>query len=329
MSQIKRKFLEDNIINKAKIDDDAVGAAEVKLENNLALRARNAADSADVDLMKLDGSNKLQLLVMPEVSADASSANQLVRKSQLDGVETALDSRLDAIEGDYGVANGLATLDGAGKVPVSQLPNSIMQYQGMWNASTNSPSLADGAGNADENIGSVYRVSVAGTQNLGSGSIAFDVGDYAILNASKVWEKADMTDQVSSVNGEQGAVILTAGDIDLDTAINGQTEVQGALADHELRIDALELASVEFVQEKFILGAGDITNGYVTLANLAISASVNAFVDRLAIHATDDYTLSTVGGVTRMTFAGSLITVGQEKLTAGDIVRVKYAKKPL
>ena len=56
---------------------------------------------------------------------------------------------------------------------------------------------------------------------------------------------------------------------------------------------------------------------------------MNAFVDRLAIFQTDDYTLSTVSGVTRMTFAGSLITPGQEKLSAGDVVRVKYAYEVL
>ena len=110
---------------------------------------------------------------------------------------------------DKGAANGVATLDGSGKVPVSQLPNAIMEYQGTWNASTNTPTLADGAGNSDPSIGNVYRVSVAGTQNLGSGSITFDVGDYVILNASKVWEKADTTDAVASVNGLTGAVVLT------------------------------------------------------------------------------------------------------------------------
>lgn len=109
------------------------------------------------------------------------------------------------ITDQLGSSNGIATLDGAGKVPVAQLPNSIMEYKGTWNASTNSPTLADGTGNT----GDVYRVTVAGTQNLGSGSISFEIGDYAIYNASGVWEKADTTDAVSSVNGTIGAVTLT------------------------------------------------------------------------------------------------------------------------
>lgn len=122
-------------------------------------------------------------------------------------VSTAIQSS------EKGAANGVAELDSNGKVPVSQLPNSIMEYQGVWNASTNSPALADGGGNADEDIGNVYRVSVAGTQNLGSGNISFEVGDYVILNSSKVWEKADTTDAVASVNGQTGVVTLDTDDI--------------------------------------------------------------------------------------------------------------------
>lgn len=133
---------------------------------------------------------------------------------------------------EKGSANGVATLDSGGKVPVSQLPNSIMEYKGTWNANTNTPTLADGAGS----IGDVYRVSVAGTQNLGSGAISFAVGDYAILNSSLVWEKADTTDAVSSVNSLTGAVVLTTTEISEGsnqyfTDERAQDAVGGALTD--------------------------------------------------------------------------------------------------
>ena len=51
MSQIQKKF----------IKADAVDETKILLLNNGAMRARNAADSADVELMKLDGADKLQL----------------------------------------------------------------------------------------------------------------------------------------------------------------------------------------------------------------------------------------------------------------------------
>jgi hypothetical protein len=103
----------------------------------------------------------------------------------------------------------VASLDGAGKVPVAQLPSAVMTYEGVWNASTNSPSLADGVGDA----GMVYRVSVAGTQDLGSGNISFAVGDYVIYNGAE-WEKSASSDAVLSVNGLVGVVVLDTDDID-------------------------------------------------------------------------------------------------------------------
>jgi hypothetical protein len=59
---------------------------------------------------------------------------------------------------------------------------------------------------------------------------------------------------------------------------------------------------------------------------LAVDKSIVASVGRLMIHegASYDFTLSSVGGVTRMTFVNSLVTPGQEKLAAGDVVFVKY-----
>jgi len=110
----------------------------------------------------------------------------------------------------YGGANGVATLDAAGKVPVSQLPSSIMEYKGTWNATTNTPTLANGVGDN----GDVYRVSVGGTINLGSGSITFDVGDYVIYNGT-IWEKSDTTDAVGSVFGRTGNVVAQEGDYTL------------------------------------------------------------------------------------------------------------------
>lgn len=126
---------------------------------------------------------------------------------RLDATEAVANSAIPATE--KGANNGVATLDGAGKVPLSQLPNSIMEYKGTWNASTNTPALSNGSGNA----GDVWRVTVAGTHDFGAGPISFEVGDYAIYSDSGVYEKADTTDAVSSVNGQQGAVILDSDDI--------------------------------------------------------------------------------------------------------------------
>ena len=100
-----------------------------------------------------------------------------------------------------GAANGLAELDATGKVPASQLSVSAMEYKGTWDASTNTPTLADGVGNT----GDVYNTSVAGTQDLGSGNITFNIGDWVIYNGL-VWEKSSNTSEVQSVFRRTGAV---------------------------------------------------------------------------------------------------------------------------
>lgn len=129
-----------------------------------------------------------------------------------------IDTRLLATEAvanaaipasEKGANNGVATLDGGGKIPVSQLPNAVMTYEGVWDASTNTPTLADGVGNA----GMVYRVTGSGSVDFGSGPISFSSGDYVIYSGS-VWQKSDGTDAVTSVNGFVGVVVLSTDDID-------------------------------------------------------------------------------------------------------------------
>jgi hypothetical protein len=126
--------------------------------------------------------------------------------ADITGLQDALDDKIDSSE--KGANNGVATLDAGGKIPASQLPNSVMEYKGNWNASTNSPTLADGTGNA----GDVYRVSVAGSQDLGSGSISFGVGDWVVYSGS-IWEKSSNSDAVVSVNSQTGIVSLDSDDI--------------------------------------------------------------------------------------------------------------------
>jgi hypothetical protein len=80
-------------------------------------------------------------------------------------------------------------------------------FQGLWNASTNSPSLASSVGSN----GHYYIVSVAGSTNL-NGITDWNVGDWAIFSGTS-WQKVDNTDAVVSVNGFTGAVSLTTSNI--------------------------------------------------------------------------------------------------------------------
>lgn len=82
-----------------------------------------------------------------------------------------------------------------------------VNYQGTWNATTNSPTLATGVGTK----GYYYVVSVAGGTNL-DGITDWKLGDWAIFNGTS-WQKVDNTDAVISVNGYTGIVALVAADV--------------------------------------------------------------------------------------------------------------------
>ena len=113
-----------------------------------------------------------------------------------------------AAELNAGVANGVATLDSGGQVPLSQIPPlGDLNYQGTWNASTNSPTLTSSTGTK----GYYYVVSVAGSTNL-NGITDWKIGDWAVYNGT-AWQKIDNTDSVTSVNGYTGAVNLTYTDV--------------------------------------------------------------------------------------------------------------------
>jgi hypothetical protein len=66
-------------------------------------------------------------------------------------------------------------------------------YKGAWNASSNTPTLADGTGTN----GDFYRVSVSGSQNLGSGSISFYAGNLVIYNGS-IWQQVGASTAAST-----------------------------------------------------------------------------------------------------------------------------------
>ena len=187
---------------------------------------------------------------------------------------------------EVGAANGVASLDGGGKVPVAQLPNTVMLYLGAWNASTNSPTLADGTGTN----GDTYRASVAGTQNLGSGSQTWAVGDLVIYNGS-IWQHCPAADGVSSVNSMTGAVVINAisqlsGD-GTTSAASGSQSLALTLATVNSNIGTFTKVTVNakgLVTAATTLSSGDIPNNAANTSGTAanITATSNSTLTTLS-----------------------------------------------
>jgi hypothetical protein len=189
--------LQDQLLQKSDIvsyNAHLVNVSNPHAVTKSQILSGNLIENADVSVTAAIAYSKLNI------------ANDDLTIAKTSGLQTALDSKVD--ESREGNANGIATLDAGGKIPVSQLPSSLMEYKGTWNASTNTPALANGTGDN----GDVWKTSVAGTVNFGAGNIVFAAGDWAIYNGT-VWEKSVNSDAVDSVNGLTGAVVLDTDDV--------------------------------------------------------------------------------------------------------------------
>ena len=137
---------------------------------------------------------------------------------------------------EVGQANGLATLDGSAKIPSSQLPSTVLQYEGLWNPSINTPTLQDSTGTN----GFVYQVSMAfAGPILGLNSptmVNFQVGNIVIFSSAVgEWQQADSLTGVTSVNGAMGAVTVNAinqltGDVTAGPASQSQSKASTVAA---------------------------------------------------------------------------------------------------
>ena len=246
---------------------------------------------------------------------------------QMDSEATSVESKLislqgevDAVEGD--VAN-LVTLSGVavdstelGSFTGSTIPDSQTIKQALQALETaheevdqNANDLISLSGVAENsaNLGSFTGSTIADNQTIKSA-----LQDLETAHENHLNDSTDAHD-ASAISFSNGASGLAA--IDVQAAID---EVEG-------RVDALETAlTPTWGREKFDLTATDISNGYIDLAEEVIAESIHAFVDRLAIHQAEDFTVSVVGGVTRITFAGDLVSPGQSQLDASDNIYIRY-----
>ena len=220
---------------------------------------------------------------------------------------------------DAGVAGGVATLDGGGTVPTSQLPSAVIgavSYQGTWNASTNTPTLTSSTGTQ----GYYYVVSVAGTTTL-DGISDWGVGDWAIFNGS-TWDKIDNTDAVTSVNGYTGTVVLDYSDVGAyaDTNPAGYTTNTGTVTS----VAATAGTGIS------VSGSPITTSGTLTITNTAPdqtvtltqggTTTITGTYPNFTISSADQYdgtvtSVSGTGTVNGLTLSGTVTSSGS--LTLG------------
>ena len=219
--------LQSNIDSEetARIAADAVLQGGINAEG-LTRQAADAdlqsqIDSNDTDIATLQGTitgvegdifaldSDLTQEVSDRTSADSALQTQITSN---DGDITSIQSNITNLQStkedksNKGVANGYAPLDSGAKINEAYLPDSILgqvEYQGTWNAATNTPSLGD----ATTQKGHYYVVEVEGTY-LG---VDYHVGDWAISNGT-IWEHVHNTDLVTTVFGRLGDISANESD---------------------------------------------------------------------------------------------------------------------
>ncbi len=186
-----------------------------------------------------------------DIAADHSASNYTAANANVDGHLSGIDTKLGTL------ATGLT-------------------YQGAFNATTGAPSIA----NASQ--GDLYVISVAGTIY----GQTWAVGDHLLINAdmggsvdnAKI-DKIDNTDQVTSVNTQTGAVVLSGNDLAADHSASNYTAANANIDGHLSGIDtkfgtlgtASTAASTDFLQ--VVNNLGDITSATTARSNLGLGTA--------------------------------------------------------
>ncbi len=297
--KVEVEFSQDQLI-KVSPDDQTAGYLEVKVlgkageatvetvnpgsNENLAIglvsvgTAGTKGSASNVPVFVTDAKGRVTSSTNTPISGvpAANIVNTPAGNIASTNVQTALnelDSEKQAIS-EKAQANGYASLDIAGKVPLSQLPDTIIgsvDFQGTWNANTNTPNLVT----ASPSKGDYYVVSVDGSTSLG-GITDWKANDWAIYNGTS-WGKVDNTDQVSSVFGRQGIITATNGDYTASQITNvpagtiSATTVQAAL--NELDVEKVPTTRTVSAGTG-LTGGGDLSaNRTISMPNVGSAGS--------------------------------------------------------
>ena len=219
----------------------------------------------------------------------------------------------DAFVAAPGTYNLAPLNSGTGKIDAVYLSSTSDSPKGAWNASTNTPTLADGSGTA----GDYYDVTVAGSSDLGSGSIAFTVGDVVKYNGT-VWFKIDsvanILDGVSTIDGAKTAIEIP--DVGTDPSQVPLNQHLGSLAYQSAESVSIASAEVETLEVTDKVGVG-ITPSH-PLEVFGNSYLIGASSSVIGNNDAANYSIGDSSGVQQNKWYG-----GHEWYTLGNNLRMK------
>lgn len=334
------------IAEESRLDSMIQTKADQASVDQLYMQIQTKADSAFVEQIyttlqnKADSAYVNQLYDQVQQKADINYVNFRVQEetnarifadqeeytratSEEARIEGKVDSQRIYIDETFiakteiGQPNGITPLDENGLVPAQHLPSyvdDVVEYESLL---------------AFPLVGEQSKIYVALDTNK---TYRWSGSTYVYITSGAV----------DTVFGRTGIITAQAGDYSAEQISYGLgSNVQAKLNSLQSEVDAEELRALaseaalsleiesigsKFKKESFTIAQSHITAGFITLQFKAFENSTVVSVERLMLLEDVDYTVSVVGGVTRLTFIGSILQGQAEALSINDLIRVQYFK---
>lgn len=322
-SEVGTKAQVDQSLVDAKAYTDAAGLVlDGKIDSEIA-RANDAESYLDTRITQEVNERMSQYDYLSIFLGDAISMANTERFN----ADVALDAKITAEELRATAAEAQALADA--KVYADGIKSEIMG--GIPAAQLDTiKELADALASDESAIG-----AITSTLSTVQSDLAAEVTRATGVEAGFTVDISNLNGWVSTIEGmlsneianrvSEDVVVLDSAKAYTDAEIvSTKAYVDSQDAALSSRLTTVENKAVLTPKEAvFTLGA-NLT--YVDLPELATNAPIHGFVGRLGIFKDEDFSLSVVGGVTRLTFIGSLLSpTGVEKVEAGDVVRFFYS----
>jgi len=170
------------------VDGISVTSARIDFDGSLIITLSSGVELNVGEVVAPDLAERIKVIT------NGGGTSQFVLDT-LASLQSQIDNLIPSQTGNAGkflTTNGTTLSWGTGSGGLS--------YQGTWNASTNTPTLASSTGVN----GYYYITATAGSTNL-DGITDWQIGDWLLFNGT-VWQKIDQSNLVTSVNGQTGAV---------------------------------------------------------------------------------------------------------------------------
>lgn len=332
-----KTYADGKVANEKSEREAADAALQSSLNTEIAAREAMQDQFYELDAYAQDIRGDLDQELLDRAAGDSALQSSINSESSArQAADTALGLRIDSNDSAISTLNGNASVAGSVDQKVKAAVDGLIAgassaYDTLIEIQNIIQSDQSGAAAMLADIAS-HESRLDTLEGSGAGSVqkaANDARDAAKAYADGLKALVD-----ADVDSEEAARIL--GDSTLQTAINSeQSSRQSADASLQSQINTLNSSvaalqgtpSLTGFKGSKTLSAGDVSNQYIDLPYVVYPGTLQLSVARVMLYEDEDYSLSTVSGVSRVTFSGASASSGAEALVSGDVLRFKALKQ--